>query len=101
MKPDKRQLALYRFEDGVEALVAPVYPLADVLLRGLSALRRYFTKRAETHRRERAITVTMRELSNLDDRVLHDIGVTRGNIYAFSVVVVDNPGADPRKLVCD
>jgi uncharacterized protein YjiS (DUF1127 family) len=61
----------------VDALMAPTHALATGLLRSLAALRQKYQQRSAERQRDRAIAITMRELSRLDDRILRDIGIHR------------------------
>jgi uncharacterized protein YjiS (DUF1127 family) len=98
MNHENRKLSLYGPADCFDALMAPAYALAEGLICGFSAVHRYIARGLESRRRERAIAVTIRELSGLDDRVLRDIGIERGNIHAVSVAVVDDPNVNVREI---
>ena len=94
----KNPPALGPLMQAVDAFAIPFYRLAEALLRGMSILRQRLARGRERRRRERDIAHTLRQLSGLDDRVLRDIGIARGNLLAVSVAVVEKPGCDPRKL---
>ena len=98
MKPEIRHMSIYRPEAYFDALVAPTYSLAEAIMFGFSELRRKIAEGFESWKRDRAIAVTVRELSRHDDRLLKDIGVDRDNIYAVAVAVVDDPKIDVRDL---
>ncbi len=98
MKHEMRTMSIYRPVAYFDALVEPVYGLAEGILYGFSELRRKVRKGIESWKRDHAIRVTIAELSRLDDRVLKDIGVDRDNIYAVAVAVVDDPTVNVRDL---
>ena len=50
---------------------------------------------AQAKMRERA---TIREISNLDDHILNDIGLPRSEIRAMARKLAENPGLDHRSL---
>jgi len=79
--------------------MAPTYALAEGILYGVSTLRRRLERGHNAGKRQREITKTVRELSGLDDRILRDIGISRGDIYVVSVAVVGDPNVDVRELL--
>ena len=44
----------------------------------------YFKNLKAAYRKHRDIAITMKELSNLTDRELNDMGISRGDIYAIA-----------------
>ncbi len=82
----------------VDALMAPTYALATGILRGLSALRQKYEQRSAERKRDRAIAITIRELSRLDDRILRDIGINRCDIQAIAIAVTDNPNVNVHEI---
>ena len=98
MKHEARHMSIYRPEAYFDSLVEPVYGLAEGILYGFSALRRRLAKGVESWKRDRAIRITIAELSRLEDRILKDIGVDRDNIHAAAVAVVDDPTVRVRDL---
>ena len=93
------QLSMYRSRSRIDAVMAPAYGLAEVILSGLSATCRMLDKHLAARRRNRAIAITINELSGLEDRVLRDIGINRADICVVSVAVVDDPNVNLRELL--
>lgn len=50
----------------------------------ISNLIEYFKYLKVVYRKQRDIAITMKELSNLTDRELNDMGISRGDIYAIA-----------------
>ena len=98
MNPETRTRSIFGASASFEALLAPTYGLADGILYGVSALARKVERHNAAHKRKRAIAVTVRELSRLDDRVLKDIGIARHDILAVSEAIVDHPDVNLRNL---
>ena len=96
MNPEIPQPSIYRPRTRIDIVMVPAYGLAEALLAKLSAMRRRLAKGLAARRRERAIAITINQLSAIDDRVLRDIGISRGDIHAVSVAVVDDPGVNVR-----
>ena len=61
-----------------EALMTPTYALAEGILYGVSTLRRRLERGHNARKRQREIAKTVSEQSGLDDRILRDIGISRG-----------------------
>lgn len=83
----------------VDALMAPAYALATGILRGLSVLRQKYEQRSAERKRDKSIAFTVRELSRLDERLLRDIGISRGDIHAVAIAVADNPHVNVQEIV--
>jgi len=98
MNHEIRQMSIYRPEAYIDAMVAPTYSLAESLMYGFSGLRRIAVASFKSWKRDRAIAITISELSRLESHVLRDIGIDRDNIYAAAVAVVDDPKADVRRF---
>ena len=98
MNTETKTRSIFGAGASFEALLAPTYGLADGILYGVSALARKVEKHIAARKRQRAITVTVRELSRLEDRVLKDIGIARHDIHAVSEAIVDNAKIDLRNL---
>lgn len=82
----------------IDAAMESTGAVAQGILSLLSATRRKLDARLTARRRERAIAITMNQLSAFDDRMLREIGINRGDIYAASVALVDGPNVDLREL---
>ena len=50
----------------------------------VSSVIEYFKHLKAAYRKQRDIAITMKELSNLTDRELNDMGISRGDIYAIA-----------------
>ena len=83
----------------VDALSAPACALATGILRSLAALRQKYEQRSAERQRDRAIPITIRELSRLDDHVLRDIGIHRNDIHAVAIAVADNANVNVQEIV--
>lgn len=79
-------------------LVEPVVRLAEAAaaaaIDAYGAIERF----AAAARRRRLIAQTIAELSELDDRMLRDIGIERDQVRAVAEAVVDNPRFSLRDL---
>lgn len=98
MNHETRNRSIHGAGARFEAVLAPTCGLAEGILFGLFALLRKRERRRAARQRERAIAVTARQLSRLDDRVLRDIGIARDAIPIAAEAVVDDPNVNLRKL---
>ena len=79
-------------------VVAPVGYVGEAIYAAFDAIGRAFAATFEKARRTARIRATENALNQLDDRILADIGIRRGDIGFVATYVTDHPGRDPRKV---
>ena len=99
MNQETRTMPVFGPGGFVDASMAPTNALSTRFLRGLSVLRQKYEKRSAERKRDKSIAFTIRELSRLDERLLRDIGISRGDIHAVAIAVVDNPNVNVQEIV--
>jgi uncharacterized protein YjiS (DUF1127 family) len=72
--------------------------LGDGLSAGMSSLAEGTLGALQAWRQGRDVNRTMERLSRLDDASLREIGVQRCQIPIVARIVVERPGADPRRM---
>ena len=60
----------------------------------MDAITRYVADAIEAYRFQRRVQRIARDLSDLDDKTLYDIGLHRWQIWDMAETVARNPGAD-------
>lgn len=56
----------------------------EIVSSTVSNIIEYFKYLKAAYRKRRDIAITMKQLSNLNDRELNDMGISRGDIYAIA-----------------
>ncbi len=64
----------------------------------IDAISQYVAKAIEAYRIQRRVERVARDLSDLDDKTLYDIGLCRWQIRDMAEKVARNPGADVHAL---
>ena len=73
---------------------ASMPPLSRRLSQTIDAIAHYMANAVEAYRFQRRVNRIARDLSELDDKILYDIGLRRWQILDMAEKVARNPGAD-------